>query len=217
VVAAASSAPQAFINIPYAPTYRSVYLAFIAGLAGYGLVPTAAVHDPSSRFQLDRIVDLIAAADYSFHDLSLMGLDRVKPRTPRFNMPFELGIAVAAARFKNANHKWFVFDTKKHRISKAISDLGGVNVRIDDKSPGSILKCLMNALSRESGTPTYENLLQIHAAVAKVARKIQQEFELFDAKPFADLSYVAVETAQTIIPKKLAAGHAAASRLRSSP
>jgi len=51
----------AFINVPYANRYEKIYLAFIAGAAAYGLLPTAAVHDPSSRFQLDRICEMIAA------------------------------------------------------------------------------------------------------------------------------------------------------------
>jgi len=93
----ASSSPVAFINMPYAPRYERVYLAFIAGLAGFGMVPTAAVKDPSSQFQLDRIFNLVADSDYSFHDLSHMTVDRSRPRTPRFNMPFELGLAVATS------------------------------------------------------------------------------------------------------------------------
>jgi hypothetical protein len=187
--------------MPYAASYERVYLAFIAGLAGYGLVPTAAVYDPSSRFQLERIIDLIVAAQYSFHDLSLMGLDRVSPRTPRFNMPFELGIAVTAARLRDTNHQWFVFDTRRHRVQKACSDLGGVNVRIHNKTPESVLRCLMNALSRKGPRPTYENLLEIYKAVAKVARSLKREFDLFDNSPFSDLSYVAVETAQRLVGK----------------
>jgi hypothetical protein len=59
--------PVAFINLPYAPSYERVYLAFLAGISAYGMVPTAAVRDPSSRYQLDRIYDFIAAASYSFH------------------------------------------------------------------------------------------------------------------------------------------------------
>ena len=200
-MAVPSGAPQAFINMPYAPSYERVYLAFIAGLAGYGLVPTAAVHDPSSRFQLERIIDLIAAADYSFHDLSYMSHDRIAPRTPRLNMPFELGIAVTAAKFRNHQHKWFVFDTHEHRVHKACSDLGGVNVRVHDKTAESVLKGLMNALSREGSKPTYRNLLDIYGAVAKLARTIKREFDLFDTSPFADLSYVAVETAERLVAK----------------
>lgn len=200
-MAVPASAPQAFINLPYARSYERVYLAFIAGLAGYGLVPTAAVYDPSSRFQLERIIDLIAASDYSFHDLSFMGHDRTLPRTPRFNMPFELGIAVTAAKFRNNKHKWFVFDTQPHRVHKACSDLGGVNVRIHDKSAESVLRGLMNALSRESRKPSYQNLMDIYAAVAKLARTIKRDFDLFDTSPFADLSYVAVETAERLVAK----------------
>ncbi len=164
-------------------------------------MPTAAVYDPSSRFQLERIIDLIAAADYSFHDLSFMGIDRTAPCTPRFNMPFELGIAVTAAKFRNPSHKWFVFDTKAHRIHKACSDLGGVNVRIHDKSAKSVLRGLMNALAREGQRPSYENLLAIYAAVAAVAQTLKQRSTLFDSSPFADLSYVAAETAERVVTK----------------
>src|SRR5581483_6816066 len=62
-----SQAPAAFINLPYAKRYEKVYLAFIAGVAGYGLIPTAAVRDPSSHYQLERIYGLISEAQYSFH------------------------------------------------------------------------------------------------------------------------------------------------------
>jgi hypothetical protein len=188
--------------MPYAPSYERVYLAFIAGLAGYGMVPTAAVYDPSSNFQLDRIIDLIVGADYSFHDLSYMGHDNAAPRTPRFNMPFELGIAVTAAKLSNSKHEWFVFDTHPHRVHKACSDLGGVNVRVHDKTPESVLQGLMSALSREGRKPTYQNLRDIYTAVAEVARRLKTDhFELFDTQPFAELSYAAAQTADRVVAK----------------
>ncbi len=193
--------PVAFINMPYAPRYERVYLAFIAGLAGFGMAPTAAVKDPSSRFQLDRIFNLVAESDYSFHDLSYMSLDKIKPRTPRFNMPFELGLAVATARLKNPKHQWFVFDTQRHRVIKALSDLGGVTVRVHDKSPGSILRCLVNVLDREDRKPSLGELQTIFEAVQKVARKLKREMggDLFDTRPFGELSYVAVQTAAEVL------------------
>jgi hypothetical protein len=112
----------------------------------------AAVRDPSSRYQLDRIFELIHAAQYSFHDLSWMSLDRKAPRTPRLNMAFELGLAIALSRAPNARHQWFVFDTISHRLDKALSDLGGIRPRIHDMSPQSILRCLMNALGRQKSS-----------------------------------------------------------------
>lgn len=198
---AAVSSPLAFINMPYAPRYEGVYLAFIAGLAGFGMVPTAAVKDPSSRFQLDRIFKLVTESDYSFHDLSHMSLDKTKPRTPRFNMAFELGLAVATARLKNPNHQWFIFDTERYRVIKALSDLGGVTVRVHDRSPDSILRCLVNALDREGRKPTFHELQTIFAAVERVARGLKRNLgrDLFDTRPFGELSYVAAQAASGLL------------------
>jgi hypothetical protein len=57
-VANPSSAPVAFLNLPYSKRYEPVYLALIAGISAYGLVPTVAVRDPSSRYQL--VANLLA-------------------------------------------------------------------------------------------------------------------------------------------------------------
>jgi hypothetical protein len=57
----------------------------------------------------------------------------------------------------------------------------------------------MNALSRENRRPTYQNLREIYTAVAELARTIKRDFDLFDTQPFADLSYVAVETAERVV------------------
>lgn len=197
-----SAQPVAFINLPYAKRYERVYLAFIAGVSGYGLVPTAAVRDPSSRFQLDRIHELISAAEYSFHDLSWMSLDRTAPRTPRLNMAFELGLAIAVSRSPDSTHQWFVFDTVPYRLDKALSDLGGIRPRIHDLTPESVLRALMNALARQKHQPTLANLLHIYRDVEKVARRIKREYsnDLFDTRPFADLAYVAIEAAHLHIP-----------------
>lgn len=197
-----STAPIAFINLPYAKRYENVYLAFIAGVSGYGLVPTAAVRDPSSRYQLDRILELISSAQYSFHDLSWMSLDRKAPRTPRLNMAFELGLAIALSRNPKVQHEWFVFDTVPHRLDKALSDLGGIRPRIHDLTAESVLRCLLNALGRQKHQPTFANLLAIYAEVEKVARRIKRDYsnDLFDTRPFADLVYVANEAAHLYIP-----------------
>ena len=162
--------PLAFINVPYSKRYERVYLAFIAGSAGYGLVPTAAVRDPSSRFQLDRIYELISSAQYSFHDLSWMSLDNKSPRTPRLNMAFELGLAVAISRATGANHEWFVFDTVPYRLDKALSDLGGIRPRIPERSPESVMRATLNAFGRRSIQPTFVTLMSVYIAHEIVVR-----------------------------------------------
>jgi len=197
-----SSAPAAFINLPYAKRYEKVYLAFIAGVAGYGLVPTAAVRDPASNYQLERIFNLISAASYSFHDLSWMNLDSKVPRTPRLNMAFELGLAIAITKCNAPAHQWFVFDTVPYRLDKALSDLGGIRPRIHDRSPRSVLRALMNALTREKHQPTLSNLLSIYADVEQAAIKIKAEYsnDLFETRPFDELAVVANASAHLHIP-----------------
>lgn len=191
----------AFINLPYSKRYERVYLAFIAGLAGYGLVPSTALHDPSSRSQLDRIYDLIARAEYSFHDVSWMTLDYRSPHTPRLNMTLELGLAIAISRASGSNHQWFVFDTVPYRLDKALSDLGGIRPRIHDFTPKGVLSALMNALARQQHQPTLRELLKIYDEVEKVARRIKRQYSnnLFDARPFKELVLIANDAAHRFI------------------
>ena len=92
-----------FLNIPYDPLFTRLYLAYITAFSAIGFVPRATLGITGNR-RLDRIASLIESCAYSIHDLSRVQLDRHAPRTPRFNMPFELGLAVAWAQ-ANPRHK----------------------------------------------------------------------------------------------------------------
>ena len=119
-----------FLNIPYDHRFENLYLAYITGLNCFGLVPRATLEIPGGARRLDRIWELLKGCPYSLHDLSRVQLDRTPPCTPRFNMPFELGLALAWERISSPKHHWFVFETAKHRVSKSLSDLGGTDVYI---------------------------------------------------------------------------------------
>src|SRR5579872_7140654 len=96
---------RAFLNIPFDRQFESLYLAFIAGLSGFGLIPQAVLQIPGSQRRLDRLIVLLGKCRYSFHDLSRVELDTRRPRTPRFNMPF--GLAVAGAGRGRYRHRWY--------------------------------------------------------------------------------------------------------------
>jgi hypothetical protein len=83
-----------FLNIPYDQKFRSLYLAYIAGLVHLGFVPRVTLGLPGGARRLDKIFAEIQGCRYSIHDLSRVGLDRNPPSTPRFNMPFELGLSL---------------------------------------------------------------------------------------------------------------------------
>ena len=62
--------PSAFLNIPYDDAFQHLYLAYIAGITAFGLVPRATLEIPGGVRRLDRIFELIQTCGHSFHDLS---------------------------------------------------------------------------------------------------------------------------------------------------
>src|SRR3972149_9618111 len=83
-----------FVNAPYDPDYEQLFIALIVGLSGFGLTPHAPLEIPGSERRLNRIMGLLRRCRYSFHDLSRVEVDAPTPETPRFNMPFQLGLPV---------------------------------------------------------------------------------------------------------------------------
>lgn len=191
----ASKDRTAFLNIPYDHRYERLYLAFIAGLCGFGLIPHATIEIPGSERRLDRIISLIKRCRYSFHDLSRVEIDRSSlPAAPRFNMPFELGLAVARQKNLRGSHQWFVFESVPHRLSKSLSDLDGTDPYIHGATPEGVLRALANALVRTRNPPSFGQLEQLYRELKTAAAKLRRDLEggsLFEARPFRELVVLA--------------------------
>src|ERR1051326_8248939 len=87
-----------FINVPFDAKHERIYLALIAGLVSFGLTPRSVLQIPANADRLRRLHDVISACAFSLHDCSRVQLSRAGGfRVPRFNMPFELGMAVGIA------------------------------------------------------------------------------------------------------------------------
>src|ERR1700691_540592 len=119
-----------FLNVPYDAKFETLLLAYIVGISAFVFTPRATLEIPFGQRRLDRILSLIRQSRYSIHDLSRVQLDRTAPRTPRFNMPFELGLTVAMERSGTPDHSWIVCETVPHRIKKSLSDLDGTDAYI---------------------------------------------------------------------------------------
>src|SRR3990172_5954386 len=114
-----ASGVHAFLNIPYDRANEPMLVTWIAGLCGFGFQPRATLELTGSHRRLDRIRRLLSVCRYSFHDLSGGGVVRGAPVTPRFNMPFELGLAAGLAWSGTRPHEWFVFEAVPHRLAKS--------------------------------------------------------------------------------------------------
>ena len=189
------SPKTAFINIPYDDRFQNLYLAFIAGLTAFGLDPRAAIEVPGGARRLDRIFELMTSCQYSFHDLSRVQLDTQPPRTPRFNMPFELGLVLGWLKTsRSTNHTWFIFEAVTRRISKSLSDLDGTDPYIHDGRPKGAFRELGNALVRNADQPTMQQMNAIYKSIKNDFPLIVKNTgarSLFEARAFKQLVVLA--------------------------
>lgn len=162
--------------------------------------PHATIELTGGQRRLDRITELLRSCEYSFHDLSRVTLDRTPPATPRFNMPFELGLAVA---LPPGRHEWFVFEQRRHRLTKSLSDLNGTDLHIHDGHLDGVLHALANALVRREHRPSAAQWSAVYEDLCTAAVTIKLELQthdLFEARAFDELRLAARIGAETHIP-----------------
>lgn len=194
------SRTEVFLNIPYDGNFDKLFLAYIAGITAYGMVPRATLEITDSSRRLEKILKLERRCRYSVHDLSRVQLDRAKPRTPRFNMPFELGLCVADAnRRAGQTQNWFVLEAVANRLNKSLSDLGGTDPRIHGDTMRGVMSSLANLFKRPGRQPTVPQMRQIYRALrrdqASILKKAGSK-TLFTKRVFTDLCILALSEAE---------------------
>ncbi len=191
-----------FLNIPYDPPFKNLYLAYIAGVSAFGLKPRAALEITTSTRRLERILARIQECEYSVHDLSRVELDRTAPSTPRFNMPFELGLTVSLEKFKIRGHQWVVFESMKFRLKKSLTDLDGTDPYIHDGTIRGLFRELGNAFVRNQNQPSVEEMMKVYRTLRVNSKNILRRAgakDPFNASVFRDLGVLASATADTVV------------------
>lgn len=194
--------PAVFLNLPYDRAFRNLFLAYVGGISALGLIPRATLELPGGARRLDRISSLIQSCRYSIHDLSRVQLDRTPPATPRFNMPFELGLTVGQTGNRDAHHIWFVFETRRWRLQKSLSDLNGTDPYIHEGTPRGIFRELRNAFVRQQAQPTFAEMMSIYDGLRANVRRIIAETgaaSVFEPSAFKELSVYASSLADELV------------------
>jgi hypothetical protein len=179
---------KVFLNIPYDRQFTRSYLAYITALSALGFVPKATLGITGNR-RLDRIASLIERCEYSIHDLSRVQLDRNPPCTPRFNMPFELGLAVAWSQ-EHPKHQWFVFESRRRRLNKSLSDLDGTDAYIHDRKVRGVMREVCNAFVSPGIQPTVPEMMKMYRELRRNAPEVMRKaggHSIFTARVFSDL------------------------------
>lgn len=194
---------QVFLNIPYDKKFEQLFRAYICGTSAFGLVPRATLEIPGSTRRLDRILALIQSCKYAIHDLSRVQLDRTAPLTPRFNMPFELGLSVGHERAsKKGKHDWFVCESMNFRLAKSLSDLNGTDPYIHEGTINGVFAQLCNMFVRSDRQPSIQQMWIIYRKMSRAVPTILSQAgfsSLYTARVFKDLCVLASASADLIV------------------
>jgi hypothetical protein len=190
-----------FLNVPYDRLFVPPFLAYVCGICAFGLIPRATLELQGGTRRLDRIVSLIESCRYSIHDMSRVELDTTPPPTPRFNMPFELGLSVLHARRDRRTHTWFLFESVNWRIQKSLSDLNGTDPYIHDGTVDGVFRELAKAFVRADRQPSVQQMQFLYEKLALTMPRIltgAAATDPFNARAFRDTVVFTTALAQTL-------------------
>jgi hypothetical protein len=145
-----------FINCPFDLEYKHFFWAIVFVVIRSGFRPRCALEtDDSSENRFEKICSIIRECRYGIHDISRTELDRGS-KLPRFNMPLELGIFIAAKRFGTGVQKLkrcIVLDRQRYRYQKFISDIAGQDIHSHETRLTILIGTLATWLRNQSRDP----------------------------------------------------------------
>ena len=188
-----------FINLAFDRDHEWLYLALIAGLSALGFIPRSVLQVPADgQIRLKRLHDVLRECGSSVHDLSCVD---ISGGVPRFNMPFELGLAVAI-KLADRRYRWFVMEARRHRLLRSLSDLNGHDPFIHEGKPTGVLRALRNAFRTQRTPPRLEALVRVHRELSKAAQRLkaaQRGASLFHRSMFEELVALAMGVAAKVV------------------
>lgn len=188
-----------FINLAFDREHEWLYLSLIAGLSALGFIPRSVLQVASDgRVRLRRIHEVINECGSSVHDLSCV---KLSSGVPRFNMPFELGLA-AATKLADDRYRWFAMEARRYRLMRSLSDLNGHDPLIHRGNATGVLRALLSAFRTQRKPPELQRLLLVYRELAKAAQRLKRAHRgasLFDRNMFEELVAAAMGIAAKVV------------------
>jgi hypothetical protein len=130
-----------FINCPFDAKYRRCFEALLFAITSSGYRVRCALEDrDGANVRFNKIRGLIEESQRTIHDLSRIETD--VDALPRFNMPFELGLAMGAKYFggpRRANNSALIMVRRDYILNAYLSDLGGNDPVAHNDDPHQII------------------------------------------------------------------------------
>jgi hypothetical protein len=146
------SAPNrnVFINCPFDADYRPCFEALLFAVTASGYKARCALEDAdAANIRFDKLRRLISQSAHSIHDLSRIELG--KNDLPRFNMPFELGLAMGAKLWfggtkQRRNRSVAIMVREPYTLPAYLSDLGGNDPAAHHGDPSEVIRIVRRYL-----------------------------------------------------------------------
>jgi len=172
---------RVFLNVPFDRRYESLFAALIAGLVYLGKRPTCVLEVPAEgAIRKDRILDQIRSCAMSIHDLSRVQYKTIHgARLPRFNMPFELGLAIAVSKLdrRRPEHGVVLLEERNHRLPVTLSDVNGLDAHVHEGTQIGIAACLLDTFGG-GGPDELERMTSLARSVSRFLADRKRAYNL---------------------------------------
>ncbi len=154
VISSRAYSENVFINCPFDPQYEASFRALVYCVMDVGFRPRCALEiDDGAEVRIEKLFRIIGDCCFGIHDLSRTQLD-ASTDLPRFNMPLELGMFLAARRFGSRRQKrknCLILDSDPFRYQAFISDISGQDIRAHNCDLKRLITLVRNWLRTSSG------------------------------------------------------------------
>ena len=191
-----------FINCPFDNEFAPLFDAIVFATVCCGFIPRSTLESGDvAEPRIKRILHSIISSKYSIHDLSRCKGEG-EERLARFNMPLELGMAMALRFMTHSSenkHDWLIIVPEGHQYIRFISDLAGYDLKRHNGTLETVVRAVMSWLvTRPEAirTPTPKSVLR--ALPAFNAEKMRLEEEWGTEIPWADIIIAARNTVPSL-------------------
>jgi hypothetical protein len=154
MIAAPPFERSVFVNCPFDADFAPLLQAIAFCLTDLGFYPRLAPENADNAAnRLDRIVELIRGSKYGIHDLSRCKSSAAGEYS-RLNMPFELGLDHACARFGTptlTEKSILILEATRYDYQKSLSDIAGWDIDAHEGEEIKVLRIVSGWLIRHAG------------------------------------------------------------------
>lgn len=143
-----------FVNCPFDDQYKPLLDAALFAIHDCGFVARTALEVTGSGVtRLEKIARIVDESRFSIHDVSRVEISASSP-LPRFNMPFECGLAFGALHYKpqkkNRARDILLLAAERFQDKRTLSDLAGQDAAYHEGQPQLLIKAVRRFLASKA-------------------------------------------------------------------